>query len=56
LFLVVESLKGESLEKLWKMLSGDEKMHITCRLKVIFNGMHSLPSPGFYSAKFKLEK
>ncbi|EER42869.1 phosphotransferase enzyme family protein [Histoplasma capsulatum H143] len=53
LFLIMEFLEGESLEKLWNMLSDDEKSHITCRLKVIFDGMRSLPSPGFYGSVIK---
>lgn len=35
------------------MLSDDDKMHITCRLKVMFDGMRSLPSPGFYGSVIK---
>jgi hypothetical protein len=53
LFLVMEFLEGESLEKLWGTLAADEKSHITCRLKVIFDGMRSLPSPGFYGSVIK---
>lgn len=50
LFLVMEFLEGESLDGLWKSLSDDEKSHIMSRLKDMFDGMHSLPSPGFYGS------
>lgn len=50
LFLIIEFVEGETLESLWKTLSDDEKTHIVCKLKAIFDGIRSLPSPGFYGS------
>ncbi|WEW57726.1 hypothetical protein PRK78_003193 [Emydomyces testavorans] len=50
LFLIMEFLPGQSLDTLWPAFSDFEKTHITSKLKVIFDGMRSLSSPGFYGS------
>jgi hypothetical protein len=48
-YIILERLPGESLEKTWHTLGESDKALITGKLRSIFTQMRDLSSPGFYS-------
>jgi len=47
-YIIMELLPGESLEKIWPTLGESDKALITGKLRSIFTQMRDLPSPSFY--------
>ncbi|KAI9806716.1 MAG: hypothetical protein M1825_006173 [Sarcosagium campestre] len=50
LYIIMELIPGNPLDKLWPTLTEDERTLILGKLRSIFDQMRSLPSPGFFGS------
>lgn len=48
LYIIMEYIAGQRLSDVWQHLSEDEKLPIVSQLRLAFESLRSIPSPGYY--------